>query len=528
VNGAIFQNQADLYRLSSWVYSAVSRVAQFAAACHLDVYELAGKREQEVDNHPFELVLGRPNPLMSRFELLEATFSFLKLNGNAFWWLNQVNNNPPVEIFSIEPWRMTIIPDEKSAVRGYYYDPGDGEQLLLEASTVVHFKGFNPNTVFMGMSDIEPLAVAASTDMAQQSWNNKMFGKNNGRLPGILAFADAINDTDWDKLKLEAASSAEARELMMLRNVGKGGVQWQQAASTLKDMEFTIGRAFTKEEIYSVLAPGLASVLAVNATEATAKAGFETLTRMAIWPMLCAVHEKITNDILPWYGKNLRAVFEDVRLKDRALELQERTLFAQVHTIDEIRDIYDGDDPVGDVRGNLFPAEINPRSSQLLVPTTPPEQGQGQQMAGELAKTGVRKAEKEPIPVPSLKGREEMAAWRKKALKAVQAGKEADVPFETEVIPLSVCDRIHTGLKALDTTGISTGVRGPQEVRKVFEEAAIGEKAIGQSGSEIASSQSLLAMTGTEGARGAPQQDIAGLVKALERAAAALKWGRYP
>jgi hypothetical protein len=413
-----------------------------------------------------------------------------------------------------------------------------GQQMLMDASDVVHFKSFNPNSPFVGMSSVEPLAVVTATDLGQQKWNGKMFMKNNGRLPGILAFADPINDTDWAKLKGEAANASEVRELLMLRNAGKGGVQWIQAASTLKDMEFINGRQFTKEEVFTVLAPGLASLLSVNATEANSKAGWDTLTRLGIWPMHVAAGEKITNNILPLYGPKLKAEFEDVRLKDQGIVIQERTLFGMVHTVDEIRDVYDGDDPVGNEKGKMFPAEISGKGGQAgqitpAVPLQVPEgaggtvdMNQQQVTQGGNGQIGRVKGISPHIPSDGRSGRHEgheedeeeeekseegkveLKAWRRKATKAMQAGKSADVPFETEVIPLSECDRIHAGLKAAKTV---------EEVRKVFEELRIADGGL----------------RNEEGASLAPQpehllKDLPGLVKALEDAANALKWRQYP
>jgi phage portal protein BeeE len=96
---------------------------------------------------------------------------------------------------------------------------------------------------------------------------------------------------------------------MMMRAVGKGGVSWIQMGVSQKDMEFLQGRTFNKEEIFAALAPGLSSMLAVNATEANSKAGKATFNEMTIWPMHQAVAEKFTADILPAYGETLVGEF---------------------------------------------------------------------------------------------------------------------------------------------------------------------------------------------------------------------------
>ncbi len=89
---------------------------------------------------------------------------------------------------------------------------------------------------------------------------------------------------------------------MLLHGVGDGAIQWVQNTMTAEDAQFLQSRTFTKEEVYGMLAPGLASILAVNATEANAKAGKTTLMEYAIWPMLVMMAQRITSDILPAYG----------------------------------------------------------------------------------------------------------------------------------------------------------------------------------------------------------------------------------
>ena len=59
----------------------------------------------------------------------------------------------------------------------------------------------------------------------------------------------------------------------MMQNVGPGGMEWIPTGMTQKDMEFILGRVASKEEIFMMFAPGLSSVLAVNATEANSEAG---------------------------------------------------------------------------------------------------------------------------------------------------------------------------------------------------------------------------------------------------------------
>jgi phage portal protein BeeE len=138
------QAQSELYNRLSWVQMAINVVAQDVALTAFDVVELKREKTEHIVNHPFELQLRHPNPSMSRFEFLEATASYYRLTGNAFWWLNKTSEaTEPDEIWVIPTHMVKPIPDGRMFIRGYVYE-NDGAEIILEPHEVVHFKRFNP------------------------------------------------------------------------------------------------------------------------------------------------------------------------------------------------------------------------------------------------------------------------------------------------------------------------------------------------------------------------------------------------
>jgi len=369
--------QSKLYQRLSWVQIAVHAVASTAATTALNVVRLEGEDENAEINHPFEKLLDRPNPLQSRYEFLESVFSYRALTGNAYVWLNRPSANvEPSEMWIIPSHKIRPVPDKNLYLRGYIYEPGDGQEIPLELHEVAHFKKFNPLNSFLGMSPIEALATVAVGDMAMTRWNTNFFDKDNAKVPGALAFADPIMDADWERMRADIRKEhgGVKRSLMMLRNVGKGGVEWVNMAMSQKDMEFLNARNANRSEIFSMFAPGLDSILAINATEANALSGKRTFIELGVWPAMVAVAEKFTNDVLPAYGPNLRAEFDDIRITDRALELQEQAAFSQVGTVDEIRNKFYQLQPIGDDRGKLLPIQV---TAAQPAPDEKPQEGAG-------------------------------------------------------------------------------------------------------------------------------------------------------
>lgn len=440
---SLYHNQAELYQRLSWVQIAVSMTAQTAAGTPLSVRRRRGEDLRDIPNHEFERLLARPNPLMSRFELLEATYAYRALTGNAYWWLNRPNaGTAPYELWVIPSHRIVPVPDERLYLRGYLYDAGIGRPIPLDPWEVCHFRRFHPLNSFVGLSPIEALAVVSTGDLAMQKWNTNFFGADNAKLPGFLAFSDPIAADRWGQLKADIKEqyTGTKRSLMMMQNVGKGGIEWISTSMSQKDMEFLAARTFNREEIFSVFAPGLSSVLAVNATEANATAGKSTFLEFAVYPQQIALAEKITNDILPSYGQNLVASFDDIRPVDRALKLKELEAYERSHTLDEVRKEHYGDPPVGDARGALLAKEVGAGATDTRTP---------EQRAAESPDP----APSDPTPAELPRGGKalDLERWQRKALKRVRAGKSAACDFDSDVLLPGEIEVIAAALPSLTT-----------------------------------------------------------------------------
>ncbi len=457
----IYGNQADLYCKLSWISTAVTILAQNCASVKFNVKQQVGEDEKDIKNHDFERLLNKPNPLQSRAEFLEAWFSYRIITGNGYVWLNRSSEKaPPAELWIIPSDIIQPVPDGRMFIKGYLVTTGDGQQIPLEPWEICHLKSYNPRSMFVGLSKIESVAMSAMTDLARTKRDYKTNENENGRLPGILAFGQ-VNDPDWERIKHDIDDkSNKLRQYMLLRKTGSDkDVNWISTAMSAADMQYIESRTFTKEEIYGVFAPGLASMLAVNATEANSKSGKATFSEYAQWPLLDAAAQKISNDILPAYGDNLIGAFDDVRVKDRVLELSEIAEYSKTHTVEEIRKKYYNDAPIGDERDNLFPAQVTAMSvpdNSEIVDTTfspvnePPQLPTAQPLQLQAGNQSLENSMQS----------DELKAWRRKSLNALKKGKPADVEFESDVIPLGLSASIHGALKTAIT---------PEDVRAVFE-----------------------------------------------------------
>jgi len=232
-NERVWSKQQDLYRVLSWVQIAVQHVASRIATTPIRVKQRTGEELQDIDNHPFEMLLDNPNPRDTGFELLYTFAAYRALTGNAYWWLNRTSENaPPSEIWPIPSDRIRPMPDGRMGIGHYKYDPGDGQEIRLEAWEILHSRRFNPNNLFVGLSPVEAIATVAAGDKAMQKWNTGFFARDNAKPSGVLAFADTFQPAEWDALKqqLKQEYGGTKRGLMMLQNAKPGGVQSRRGA----------------------------------------------------------------------------------------------------------------------------------------------------------------------------------------------------------------------------------------------------------------------------------------------------------
>lgn len=430
---SLYANQYELLRQSPSVATALEIKGRVVSQADVRVKRVDGEWEEELDDHPFERLLRRPNDITSKSELLTATTTSLDVTGNAYWWLNRAGpNQSPDEIWHIDSSRIKPVPDSRLGLARYEYVDG-GEAFPLQVWEVVHWHRYNPFNPYIGLSLIESLAVTVLGDISARKWNTKLFSENNARLPGMILFSDMINNTDWERIQDELRAAAAKREQLLLRGVGSK-VDWKQAGATHREMEFLEGLDAAKVLVWDAIVPGLASMISGSATEASSKTGETVFRNYAIYPRHVEIAEKINHSIMPVYGENIVFEFEDIRITDNVLALRELEAYERSHTLDEVRREKFFDQPIGDARGEMLMSEI-------LKGAKPQEQ--------EPAPATVSATENPQVSgTPAKAETNYLADLRKWKAKARKAGAGKATPFESETIPQDIADEIAERLTA--------------------------------------------------------------------------------
>lgn len=466
-------NQLKAYQVLSWIADAVGYVSRYAATVELEVMALQGEDKKAIPNHPLELLFNRPSPIASRFQLFEATYANYLLSGNAYWFLNRSNENArPIEVYVLPSNRVRVVPGGQVGVIGWYEWDAGGEIIKLEPWEVVQFIEYHPRSMFVGLSRVESVAKEVEKDSKAATYDLNFYGADNAKPEGLLSFKGNVPDQIWDELqdRFVRKHGGVKRSIAMLQRTGD--IDYKQLALNYADMDFIANREFTRDQIYNHWAPGLASVLSVNATEANSRTGKATLMEFGIWPLLVSIQETITNTILPAYGDNLVCEFEDVRLSDKTMEIAEQTEFARTHTIDEIRQEYYNDDPIGDDRGKMLIVQVGQTTVRTSLNADVQQTEQQQQSPSGVVQTSPAAPEGEDgeietagqvkaLPDDWQNVYDELTKWKRHTEKKLKAGKRLR-EFNTEYVPPSLKAAIEGALS--DVTSIP-------EVSAVFADA---------------------------------------------------------
>lgn len=325
--------QAGRYTQSSWVYVAVSRIAEAAALTPLHVYRVENEQRVGVIDHPLERLLRQPNPFTSGFDLIEQTVGMLELTGNAYWLLSGARGMPE-EIWSLRPDRVTIVPGTDSHIRGYLYAV-DGVQMAFEPVEVVHFKRWHPQNDYYGLSALQAAALAIDTDRAMSEWNRNTFGRDNGVPSGILGLPSGTSAADLERIRREWAVNhgGTQRRTAFVRGAE---FSWQSVAQTHADLDFLRGREANRDEILNVFGIPV-GLMSDDATEANAKVAERTFIERTLYPKLVRLAATISAELMPFWEPHAEVAFEDIRPTDTQARISEIRAALPVLSINEVR-----------------------------------------------------------------------------------------------------------------------------------------------------------------------------------------------
>ena len=282
------------YGSSGTVFSIVSMLARQTAKVKWHLYreqpqdgrrryttgDKGSDQRTEVIKHQAIALWNRPNPFMSRFQLMELSQTFLDLTGEAYLVMARDGRATfPTGIWPVRPDRIEPVPSREKFLAGYVYQGPNGELVPLQTDEVVQVKYPNPFDMYHGLGPIQSILVDIDAAKYSAQWNRNFF-LNSATPGGVIQVDKRLSDEEWNEFTNRWREAHRGIGAAHRVAVLEQGAVWVPNAHTVADMDFVNLRQVSRDVIREAFAMHkaiLGTVEDVNRANAqTAQEHFES------------------------------------------------------------------------------------------------------------------------------------------------------------------------------------------------------------------------------------------------------------
>ncbi|MGR3180017.1 MAG: phage portal protein [Candidatus Anammoxibacter sp.] len=306
--GIIGGGATNPYKTNPWVFASLSAISTNISAVPLQIVDKAGKPQE---NHSALDVLTRPNPSLLGFQLMEAIVLHLDLNGEAFLYLPERTNitkfAAPIYVLDPNKMRPILVKDpiinENVSVRAWWYDSSQGQPVFLEAINIVHFKYYNPDNPFRGMSRWEAATKGLDQDRLATEFNINYF-KRGAVMSGVLSYpADAVlTDAQYNRIKNQFSDEHEGVQNAFRTYLVEGGGEFKPLDIKMKDMAFEGLKKLSRAEVFAVFNtnPVVLGLFEDVKSEEGTKTAIKMWWTQSLMPRIRLIQETWNNEVFRW------------------------------------------------------------------------------------------------------------------------------------------------------------------------------------------------------------------------------------
>lgn len=183
---------AELSRDRAMKISTVNRCVEVRAGsvAMLPVYVMDERVKRRLTEHRLaNLLWGRPNEAMTRFDYEKLMGCNKLLRGNAYAWIVRSGRSAePAELIPLPPDCVAPYLDTGGRLWYLFCHPGTGECTRLSPADVLHYKEYSEDGI-VGISVLQRARHTLATAQAAQEYEQDVYA-NGGRPSGVLT-ADA-------------------------------------------------------------------------------------------------------------------------------------------------------------------------------------------------------------------------------------------------------------------------------------------------------------------------------------------------
>ncbi len=291
------------------VFAIINTRAKRLAAVKWDLVRLdrGGSANQTLDDaeifdrpHMAATTWAQPNDHFSRTTFLQAWSTYYDMVGEAYIAPTFVGSIP-IELWLLEPQRMTPQPDPNEYLLGWDYRDPTGLIHSIPAAEVWQQRFPNPNDRYRGLGAIQAAAVDVAISQKTAAWNLTFF-KNSAEPGAVIEVDSPLTDPEYKRLQAEIKGNHQgvrnAHKTMILQNA-----KYVVRSFSPKDMELSVNRQLTDEQIRQAFAISKTNLgLSEDVNRATADTARDTEAVDHTIPKLEELQMMLNTQFLPGFG----------------------------------------------------------------------------------------------------------------------------------------------------------------------------------------------------------------------------------
>ncbi len=361
------QSVTDAYKQVAWVNIAIDKRSSNIARAKWKLFN----GDTEVTSGPVYNLFRDVNPYMSKYQLFEATSSWLDNRGECFWLFEPDMVGTPTQIWIPDPMQMKAKLDSNNQIPLWNYEIKT-EVIPYLPDQLIHFKLWNPWNAYRGINPLIAMDTELSQDFLSGISNLNML--TNGSVPeGLLSSEQRIDEAEAEQIKKRWLDKHRGARKSHIISVLGQGVKYQSIQKTPAEMEYFKLKQWSRETILSKhgIPPVLAGLTDSPATLSgdDTKDQLATMWNQALIPRLTFIEQKLETEFFARYKLNLTGKFDLTEIPElqadeaKKREAERLDVTAGISLINEVRERR-GEEPVpwGDVAWmplNLVPVGAN-------------------------------------------------------------------------------------------------------------------------------------------------------------------------
>jgi SPP1 gp7 family putative phage head morphogenesis protein len=311
------------YAESPWLHIKIARLAASWANVPFKVVaeDAKGKETDLPRAHPLHLLMRKPNPAMSGWDLRFLTELYIRSVGECYWRVRGSSLGRELWVYPAN-W-VTRVFDRNRQVSEYQVaetQPGGVNIIRVPASQMIWLRSPDPLEPYSaGLGDALSLASEIDTfELASES--DRRFFENDASPPGALVVPGRLTQDENDRMRDDFQRKQGGPE-----NQGKpmllwGGMDWKSFRAGRKEMDFIDGQRYLRDVIIAGVHKHVLGITD-DVNFAAAKAADYQVSKWELAPRV-PWWEDNTDKIAIMYDERAHVRWDNPVPQDEQIELQ--------------------------------------------------------------------------------------------------------------------------------------------------------------------------------------------------------------